>query len=104
MAQNDKFKISGSMPDDVCKMLSPETMVSATTVFSVLCILILYRPIFIMKSDKHSGKQSVCLKKLVIWVVMTIVIVHYNEKLKYFYDVLISPICAAIMKACGNLF
>lgn len=83
--------------------MSANLVITLVTILTVLCVLLVLKPGFVMYRGK-TGKPRVCLQKLIVWLVVTLVIVHFHEKMRYFYGLLLQPMCAVVNKAWGSVF
>ena len=71
--------------------------ITVVTILSVLCVLLVFKPGFIM--SKGVTKPRVCLRKLFAWLVLTLVVVHFHEKMEYCYGLILQPMYIVVNKA-----
>ena len=77
-------------------------VITVATVATVLCVLLVLKPGFIM--TKGVDKPRICPRKLLAWLVLTLVVVHFHEKMRYLYGLLLQPICTVVDKAWVGVF
>ena len=81
--------------------VSPQLVITTVTMVAVFCVLLVLKAGFII--TKEADKTRVCLRKLIAWLVLTLVVVHFPGKMRYFYGLLLQPMWTIINKAWSSV-